>query len=205
MKFFCILKYCLLGISLGLISCSSKIRSEQELMDYVMDESHGLYHKKSIKDLEVEMYYKPTDLLVTQELRGGHAISLDSLRQQYGKYAYFIFNASRNGQEPLQGMVGEFDRFSEVLQTLAFRMEQHVFLTTSQNDTIPLADSIFPRFYGASRNTTLMLVFGKEDWPGSDWVQVNWKDPGLRTGNMQFRFDTETLQAAPQIEFPNKK
>ena len=54
---------------LFLCGCSSKsFKTEQELWDYIKNPEHGYFQKKHINGYDFSLLYKPTDLLVQQEL-----------------------------------------------------------------------------------------------------------------------------------------
>ena len=54
---------------LFLCGCSSKsFETEQELWDYIKNPKHGYFQKKHINGYDFSLLYKPTDLLVQQEL-----------------------------------------------------------------------------------------------------------------------------------------
>jgi len=193
------MKKCLIGL-LFLAACSGPTHlSEKELGQYVLDPSNGLIQKKEASGLEIQVYYKPTGLLVAQELDNQKdSIAYRDLYEKYGQYAYFILDLSSNDKNALY-QSGSYDRFSENLQTLAFRMDQYTNLTTSALDTIPVADFIYPRMYGMSSSATVMFVFSNEKLFTSDWVSFNLSEFGMGSGNQQFRFDVSDLKAAPKL------
>lgn len=174
---------------------------EDELGKYVLDIDNGLIKKREVGGLNIEVYYKPTGLLVAQELDGEKdSVSYQQLYEKYGKYAYFILDLSSNNKNALY-QSGSYDRFSENLQTLAFRMDQYVNLTTSALDTIPVADFIYPRLYGMSSSATVMFVFNKEKVDSSDWVSFNLSEFGMGSGNQVFHFDVDDLKKAPRLKY----
>jgi len=134
------------------VSCKNQLITESELKEYVLQEAHQLRQQQQRAGIDLSVSYRPTDLLIAQELRAKQNYAdttVQQLRTKYGNYAYFILNLSKGNQEVLrQG--NNFSSFSSILQTLSFDMAHQVNLTTSNNDTIPVADFIYPRLYGAS-------------------------------------------------------
>jgi hypothetical protein len=193
--------YCLVFIAL-LFSCSPGALSPQELQAYVQDEFNGLTQKVEVNGYQLKLTYRPTDLWVHQEV-GDNMVAvgqLDTLRNKYNNYYYFILSLSRNNKEALH-QVGSMDQYSELVQTLSFRMPQYTTLTTTASDTIPVGDFMLNRTYGMSTSTDLLFVFSREKALDDEWVQFNLNEFGLGTGNQRFRFKRKQLEEAPIIKF----
>ncbi|MEP5363803.1 MAG: hypothetical protein ABJQ37_08190 [Reichenbachiella sp.] len=188
-------------VLLFLVACSSpSYLTEEELGQFVLEPSNGLIKQSEANGLELQVYYKPTGLLVAQELNSAEDTSqYRILNKKYGKYAYFILDLSSNNKNALYES-GSYDRFSENLQTLAFRMDQYANLTTSKSDTIPVGDFIYPRMYGMSSSATVMFVFNREKINEADWVSFNLSEFGMGSGNQQFRFDVDDLEQVPKLK-----
>jgi hypothetical protein len=179
--------------------------SEQELSRYIIDEDHDLSKSIQVNDKKIQITYRPTDLLVAQELNQSHDATADEvrkLREKYDPYYYFIVSFSDSGKEVLNNSAADFTGFSELLQTISFRMADVINLTTPKQDTIPLADFVYNRTFGLSKSTDILVVFSKTQIKGSDWIQVNLDEFGLGVGKQSLRFDTYTLDTAPKIFKP---
>jgi hypothetical protein len=146
--------------------------------------------------------YKPTDLWVIQEIENENfdSAKLDFLRRKYSGYYYFIVSLSRDNKEALHQVNSRVD-YSELVQTMSFRMPQYVTLTTTKQDTIPVGDFMLNRTYGLSASTELLFVFSRTKAKGNSWVQFNLNEFGLGIGNQRFRFKTKDLEALPAINF----
>ncbi len=174
---------------------------EKQLFEFILNESNGLCQKKQTNGIDISLYYKPTGLLVAQEAdEKTNSEEIEQLENKYGNYAYFILDLAAGGKNALYATSGSMGAFSENLQTLAFRMDQYVNLTTSVNDTIPVADFIYPRMYGMSKSATVMFVFSKEKIHDSEWVSFNLNEFGMLTGDQQFRFKTKDIEAVPKLK-----
>jgi len=153
--------YILILLSLYVfVSCQNRLVTENELKEYVLEEDHKLIQKQERAGIDLSVSYRPTDLLAAQELRTKKDVSIagvDSVRSKYRNYAYFVLNLSKGNKEVLKQM-SNFGSFSNTLQTLSFDMANKVNLTTSNQDTIPVADFIYPRLYGASQSTSLLFA-----------------------------------------------
>ena len=194
------------------LSCSAPdYLTSEELNKFILDTNNGLVQKAEVNGYAIEVMYKPTDLWVQQEVDGQpiDETKLKVIREKYDPYYYFILNLSKNNKEALQ-VDGAFGQYSALVQTLSFRMNNYVNMTTSAQDTIPTADFILNRTYGLSNATSLLFVFNKEKGKDKDWVQFNLNEFGLGVGNQRFRFKTKDLEEVPHIKFnttgkPGKK
>jgi hypothetical protein len=179
-----------------------KVATEQELIEFVRDPDHGLNKSEEINGTRVTVIYKPTDLLVAQEIRNKpvDANKLAAVKEKYSAYNYFTVSFSQNNKEALHTQNG-MDAYSDLVQTLAFKMSDYVTLTTNSSDTIPVADFILNRTFGMSKSTDLLFVFSKEKSAGKEWVQFNLNEFGLNTGNQRFRFLKKDLDRVPSLLF----
>lgn len=187
---------------LGCFACDPVSYDVNSLNAYVNEESNGLIKGQSRKGYDLQLYNRPRDLWVAQELRGEWPTDslVQKYRDRYDDYLYFILKISKEGKEALYTSRNQ-NTFSELLQTLSFRMGAFTQMVTSEKDTIPLADSHYSRFYGQSGGTSVMLAFDKASVEDSEWVQVNLADLGLNIGTTRYRFLTKELLNAPQIDF----
>lgn len=186
---------------LVLAACASKTLSPDKLISYIQDEDNGLHQSITVNGVAITVQYRPTDLWVYQDI-GYNAVTnalIDSLRRKYNHYYYFILSLSRNDEEALSAP-GVRDQYSDLVQTMSFRMVKYVTLTTS-TDSIPVADFMLNRTYGLNTSTDVLFVFSKEKAAGQEWVQFNLNEFGLGTGNQRFRFRRENLEGAPKISF----
>lgn len=187
-----------------MLGCDRKVLSPEELSSFVVNEEHGLKKSTEVNHVNIAVTYRPVDLLVYQE--AGKQIAeekeIENLRTKYGQYLYFILSLSHDNKEALH-QTG-VSQYSDLVQTLSFRMNEYVTMTTAANDTIPVGDFMLNRTYGMSSSTDILFVFNKEKAIGQDWIQFNLNEFGLGTGNQRFRFDMEKLVNAPQIKFETK-
>lgn len=192
---------CVALVCLVVTACGYRELSQEELVRYIHDETHGIHKSAVVDGTAIDVTYRPTDLWVHQET-GGNAVSavaIDSLRKKYDRYYYFILSLSKNEKEALTPAEG-LGTYGDLVQTMSFRMAEYVTLTTP-SDSIPVGDFMLNRTYGLSRSTEVLFVFGKEKTVGAEWVQFNLNEFGLGTGNQRFRFKVKDLERAPKIRF----
>ncbi len=197
----------LLLICTGLVFCISctpkKFDTKEALWEYLKDPKHEYLQAKTINGVDFSLVYKPTDLLVAQELgKEASPAKIDSLRKKYGAYLYFNISMSKNNQELLSNVAGDQQQFGAMVNELAFGMEQKVHLYTPQKDTIAMADYIYPRMYGMSRATSILFVYPKEEnIMNSEYCTLVIEDLGFYTGEVKFKIPTEIITNQPQLEF----
>ena len=190
----------LVAIGLILSACSPQYVSEKELVEYINNEYNGLVKKKTANGMELTVTYRPTDLLVAQEV--GSSVDTVLIRKamnKYSEYAYFILSLTAEGKNALYGKSHDMSNFSDNLQTLSFRMADRVFLSNSDNDTIPVADYIFDRSFGMG-STTLMFVFNNEKLRDCNLFTLHLREFGMHTGDQRFPFHCRDIRKMPKLE-----
>lgn len=199
-------KYCqsLLWSSVAMLvfitSCGTpEYLPKEELYEFI-DESENLSRTINTGSITMKMSYRPTDFLIWQELEGEKDTNLiKETFHNYNQYLYFVLQLSAGDRDALYGTSANQADFNEKLQTLSFRMQQYVNMTTSENDTIPLADAHYTRMFGMSKTSDILLVFNKEKIDGDEWLAINNKEFGFKTGQRSFVFNTKDLAKAPKL------
>jgi hypothetical protein len=188
-------------VVLSLWSCQKEFLTPEELNVFVSDDSNGCVSSVKAGATNVTVQYRPTDLLVHQEVGDNPAepAKIAALREKYSPYYYFILSLSHNNKEALHQTGGA--EYSELVQTLSFRMSEYVSMTTVSGDTIPVSDFMLNRTYGMSSTTDVLFVFSKEKAAGKEWIQFNLNEFGLGVGNQRFRFETRDLEGTPKVKF----
>ncbi|MGW9686763.1 hypothetical protein [Flagellimonas sp. 2504JD1-5] len=189
-----------------LIGCGQNtFDSEKELLSYVQKTANGYHHEKAIGNVVYTLTYRPTDVLVRQEL--GTSFSqedVDKLREKYGNYLYFNLGMKANNQELLNSQAGNRNAFGAMVNQLAFGMGQKVHLISQKRDTIPMADYIYPRMYGMSNSTSMLLVYPKDKrLLEEEFFHFTIEDLGLATGEVGFKIPVKPLKNEPTINFEN--
>ena len=195
------MKYLCVVFVLVMFSCDRQALSSEELSAFVVNEEHGLKKSTEINNVNIAVTYRPVDMLVCQEI-GEQKVEdqeVENLRNKYSQYLYFILSLSQDNKEALHHTGGS--QYSDLVQTLSFRMSDYVTMTTAANDTIPVGDFMLNRTYGMSGSTDILFVFNKEKAKDSNWIQFNLNEFGLGVGNQRFRFNTADIERCPQMQF----
>ncbi|SHI32497.1 hypothetical protein SAMN04488508_101143 [Aquimarina spongiae] len=184
--------------------CGNKSFDTAEALQlYIQQPENEYVYSKTVNGVDFSVLYKPTDLLVNQEL-GDHksAEIVDSLRDKYKAYMYFTVSMSKNNQELLSNVAGNKRRFGAMVNELAFGMEQKVHLYTPKKDTVLLVDYIYPRMYGMSGATTMLFVYPREQKvTNQEFMTLSIEDLGFYTGEVKFKIPTKIIASEPRIQF----
>ncbi len=184
------------------VSCTPAYLTEDELKKYLVDSNNGLSKEVLIDDYNVRITLRPTDLLIAQELGSTNdTTQVSRLRQKYGSHYYFVLSLSKNDREAIQAGTMPQSQFSELLQTISFRMGMYVNMTTPRRDTIPLTDFIYNRTFGMGSSNDILLVFNKDKVREQEWVQINLAEFGLGLGRQSLKFFRKDLDEIPEIDF----
>ncbi len=186
------------------ISCNQKtFGTQEELLTYLQNEENGYLHKNTIHGIDISVMYRPTDLLVFQELGDTITVGkIEELRNKYNKHLYFNLSFSHSNQELLSVLPKDRNEFGQLVNRLAFGMEGTMYLLSSKKDTLQMVDYIYPRLYGMSNATSMMAVFPREDKALSgDFFHFIIQDFGLSTGELRFKFLLSLLNDEPKIKF----
>jgi hypothetical protein len=189
-------------VGLLLVSCAKKMETLEEMNNYLGKEENELTYRKTINGVDFTLQYRPTDVLVKQELanKKGNADEVKKLRQKYGSHMYFNLSMSKNNAELLNDVATDRSRFSNLLNDLVFQMDKKVYLYTPEKDTIPITDFVYPRMYGMGEATTIMFVYPKDDKIlGNPFLDFCIEDLGFYTGEVRFKINTEAIKNQPTL------
>lgn len=179
--------------------------TEAELWAFVRNADNGYHYEKKVGNVSYSLTYRPTDVLVKQELGDLYTKKdVDSLRKKYQQYLYFNLSMSSHGQELLHSKVGDKSTFGAMVHQLAFGMTDKVHLISEKRDTIPMVDYVYPRMYGMANSTNLLLVYPKDQklFNGKS-LYVTVEDLGFATGEVRFKIPVKNLKEAPRLNFQN--
>ncbi len=194
----------LLMLILVISSCSNKeFDTTEEIFAFISDEDNGYKYSKEVNGVDFTLQYRPTDLLVQQEL--GDSLSekkIKQLREKYSKYLYFNLSMSLDGKELLSNVVRDKQQFGQMVNDLAFYMNQKVHLYTPEKDTLAMTDFVYPRMYGMTNATTILIVYPRDkQFLKEGYLNFTIEDLGLNTGEIKFKVQTQPLENEPQLNF----
>ena len=175
--------------------------TEKELYAYVKNPDNGLMKEQTKDDVKFVVYYKPSDLLVAQDKNSKQAQQPPSdVKMAYSDYYYFVINLSKDNQE-LEATLLTTTDFGKAIQELAFGMNKHISIITSEQDTIELATYLFPRMYGSTGSTSFICAFEKKDIEKSKNFDLVFYHPLIVESPVRFNYITQDIENTPGIKF----
>ena len=193
-----------IGLTLLIFSCKKTFKDKTQLLAYLSTPENGYTQHKVINGVNYTLTYRPTDMLVQQELGGVTAteVEVHELRERYSKHMYFNLSMSQNNKELLSVVPNNRNEFGAMVNQLAFGMGDKIHFYTQSKDTLDLADFIYPRMYGMSQATTIMFVYPRDEQQlQEDYLNFTIEDLGLYTGEVKFKIPTEKLINEPELAF----
>jgi hypothetical protein len=185
-------------------SCNKTFENQEEMTTYLKDEDNGYIYTKSLSGINYVLQYRPTDLIVKRELTNiNDKTEVKALREKYCKFLYFNLSMSKNNQELLNSFSGNEIKFGKLLNDLAFNIDKKIYLYTPKKDTLHMLDFIYPRMFGMSNNTTIMIVFPRKDkYLNEPYLNFIIKDLGDdNSQEIKFVINTQKIKEEPQLLF----
>ena len=202
-SFFKIKEILILFLVVFIISCSNKtFDTKEELWNYLKDKDNGYLTEKNVNGYNFSLLYKPTDLLIDQELGDDKSKeNIKGLREKYGQYMYFTLSMSRDNKELLSTTPKNRQEFGAMVNQLAFGMGEKVHLYTQKKDTLEMLDYNYPRMYGMSQSTTMLFVYPRDKkYLKEEILNFTIEDLGTYTGEVKFRIETEKIKKEPNLK-----
>jgi hypothetical protein len=176
-----------------------KVVSEQELKAYVLDTKNGLRKETEKNDVTIEVLYRPTELVLAQQLDG---VTDQNERRKtianFDSLSYFVLKLSRKGQEIENAYVSDNEKFVHVINYLSSSIGKNIYLVT-ERDTIHALDAVYARMFGASTATSVMIVFDEKLRARSGDIKFCLNDTELGLGQNEFEFDLSDIKKAPTL------
>ncbi len=188
----------ILSLYLLATACSpNKIVSEADLKQYITDEEHGLHKQVTKNDTEIEVFYRPAEMVWKNDLESDPEKKRQQLRQ-IDSLSYFIFHFSRKGKEIENGYVSNPDQFKAVVDYLSFEIYNDLFLLQGK-DTVWATDAVYTRTFGSSRGTSVMAVFKANLKNSNGEIKLCFDDKTLGIGLTEFEFDIRDIKNTPTL------
>lgn len=182
-----------------LITCRREVMSESELRQYVSDKENGLYKNIQKNGYDIEVTYRPKDLVASQRLDGIRDFGeRQFIMKQMDTLCYFILKLSLNSQEIENHLSGNQDKLASVVSYLSSGIRSALMLVTGQDKNHPL-DVAYVRTYGATSGTSLLVVFRKPDMDSTDELTFVLDDDVIGIGLVAFDFDIRDIKRIPNL------
>ena len=190
------------AVLVGALSGCSRPLPLAEYQAYVSDPAHGLTHSREVNGAVVTCTYRPTPLLVEQDL--AHISStpfiLDSLAQAYAGKTYCALTLARDGGEIENATITDPTDYQQTLTYLNSGIAADTYLTTSPRDSVPALASMYLRQYGTTGHSTILLVFDTSKLLPERGFKITLLGQRLGLGTVRFPFAARDLDALPELQ-----
>lgn len=188
------------------IGCADKTFEDRDsLLEYLKEFDNGYCLRKKVNGFRYDLMYKPTDLLVFQELSSEKNYDLHDvvrLRNKYGKYMYITLSISKNNKELLSSTPKNRKEFTDMVHRLVFKMKKSVHLFNQNKDTLEMLDYVYPRLYGTTRSTEILFVYPKDKkYLNNEFLYFTIEDLGNYTGEIKFEIKTNKILNEPSLDY----
>lgn len=194
----------LLLMVLWAFSCKrNTFENVKSLTGFLENPTNKLRYHKNVNGVDFFLTYRPTDMLVHQELGPKYSKEqVKQLRNTYGKNIYFNLEMGMAGKELLDWKTVNKTEFTSLINRLAFGMGDNVHLVRGKDEKVPLLDFSYSRYYGMGKNTNILLAFEIDSNSiGDEDLRLIIKDIGFGTGDVAFNLNAQSISDQPELEF----
>ena len=186
------------------VGCTSYLDHDKYLA-YLNDPEHGLTQTQQVNGVSITCGYRPIDLLVSQELANQAADPLplnpDSVRQTFRDKQYLTLSLSRDGAEVENLLIRNELAFGQAISYLSNGIAQDVFLHgLGQPDSVAAIAATYPRQYGNTGRSTVLLVFAAPQLDATRGFTVTYRDTHFNLGQTRFVFLPQDVQRLPRLD-----
>lgn len=175
------------------VSCGPKVLEEADLMEFIKDGDNGLMKAVKQDDFEITLTYKPTDVIVKQQME--NSSQRDSLRDVYSQYIYFTLTITKYGKDLESIFAHDLGTFASKIEYLTSQFSQNITLRTS-SATSSVEDYLYVRSFG-SGPSNFLVVFKK---PEKDRFKIIVNGVHLSFGQTEFSFNQSDLENVPHLK-----
>ena len=195
-----------LASSLSLVACRQSVPIK-DYAEYLNDPANGLVQATSNQGLDLVCAFKPTSLFAYQDAAGSGATGPGATgpgaagdASPYQGNVYVTLSFAKDGQEVENAFLRDEPRHSACLSYLTHYVYEDVALCTAA-DTIPAAASTYSRQYGATRASTVLVVFPKGQADLSRGFAILYRGTRFNLGPLRFPFTAEALRNLPTLRY----
>ena len=203
------MKFLLFIVLLVLTSCSKPLSPEDELKQMLSDDSE---YTRIIKrhGFKIKATYLPMRYFYLRE-RTAVADSVfteqteteiqEKIQKYYSNGLYFIVNLSfeDNDKDILNATSKHFGEWSANLQKFLFKMNDYIYLETTQHKEIKLSVYDFQRTFGYTKDRSMILSFPKTFnnkeilSDESEFLRMHFKEWGWNIGRSSVKWEIDDL------------
>lgn len=190
----------ILLVPMILLSCQERATvTKRELQEYILDPQNGLIKQASRQGIDIEVLYRPTELIIAQQLDG---VSDERQRSKeiegFKGLSYFILRLSREGKEIENAYAGDPQRFATIVNYLSSALARNIYLVNN-GDTITALDVVYTRMFGSATATSVMAVFNTDIKKRAGSLKFCIDDSQLGIGKNEFTFALSDIRNVPKL------
>lgn len=178
-------------------SCFYRTRhvSKEELIQYILDPENGLIKTEKRNGFDIQVLYRPNDLIVEQMVVTTSQVEWDSLSHALATYHYFIVKLSKDNRELETHAASSPDLHLKLIEHLNGGIAQD-FMAIAGKDTIEVHQVVYTPFFGSANQTSFLLVFNiHESKPSA--INLIYSDSFFGLG--RFEFEYNDLSRIPRL------
>lgn len=189
---------------LGVGSCAHPLERPAYLA-YLADPTHGLTHTQEANGTTVTCSYRPTDLLVSQEMAAEETAvapaTLDSLHRTYAGKLYCTLALARDSAEIETSLIRDETALGQALSYLSQGIAHDVYLRgLGQPDSVTALAATYARQYGNTGRSTVLLVFPAPQLDVAQGFTISYHDTQFGLGPLRFVFAAKALRDLPALK-----
>lgn len=168
--------------------------------NYINNPDNGLCSEIEVNNSVLKVLYMP-DKLVASEIISSKIDSFEKTQiiKNCSENIYLKLSLSTDGSEVLNKTDYGAQWYNDILEKLNFRLGEFIIAKDSNHDTLELIDYSYPRLYGMSSTTDVLLAFRKHNTT-YDWIDIEIKEFGLNIGARTVRIHCKDIESIPQIK-----
>jgi hypothetical protein len=181
-------------------SCRERtiVSSVEELKAFLSDEENGLVVESHSRNIETRLSYYPKEIIILNNYDSDDVDNTDSLLSQLKDYLYFKLSLSRDGQEIVNALAEDPDKFSQGVNYLTFGIAQDLKLYVNDEE-FSVEDIAYARSFGASNSSDVLVAFKPGVLPAKGEAQVRFEDTFFRSGDHRYTFNLTNLHNTPTL------
>lgn len=181
---------------ISLASCRQNLESKSDYLSWFADDRNGLTKKQTVNGIDFIVTYRPTEVLLMQELdlsRDYSENEIKQIRSSYDSSLHFLMEISFPKDYAIKNSTDQ-STFLKFFQELAFGIEDKVELITPDG-IYPPAFFHYERGYELAKKERFLFSFMKPDAKNFKEITFQYKDDLFNTSVLNFTFDLKNIEA----------
>lgn len=187
----------LTSLIISIQSCNPKIKNKVDLLIYINNHKNGLMDTLKKSDVTAKVKWQPWQLIANRLSTVKNKQIVNS--EMFSENLYFILSFSSKNKEVIRQL--PFDKYSEMVQVLSFRMSKFISAKPDEGISVAPAECLFQQTYGMTDANMLLIIFNKRDLIGCKDLTISIKEFGLGIGNLKFRLNADKIEKISQSDY----